>query len=767
MSRSVDRLYELLPMVHRMRDAEAGEPLRALLAVINEQVNVVEDDIAHLYDNWFIETCDDWVVPYIADLIGFQPVHEAGDPSDVNALEGQLRNKILIPRREVGNTLGYRQRKGTLALLEQLANATAGWPALAVEFYRRLGWTQHVNHLRLHRGRTIDVHDGDALDRLGGPFERAAHTIDIRRIVSHRGLGRYNIPSVGVFVWRLKPYSITHAPAYCLESEGPHCFTFSVLGNDTPLYTKPLPNAEPPHVTDEISVPVPIRRRAFEERVTERPLTTRASAAYYAEGKSVAVYAPDWPTKGATQPIPRELIIPSDLSDWRYRAQRKQVAVDPVLGRIVFPVGQLPRGGVWVTYHYGFSADMGGGEYGRSLSQPVAHTPYRVSKHGNPKHKTYSTINSALDQWRKDQQALGPEPDDLEAKAEWQSASEKLRAAVIEIGDSAAYSEPLTISLEAGESLQIRAANRARPVLRMLDYMSDRPDALTISGKQGSRFKLDGLVVMGRGIYVSGPDRADSEHFGQGDLCDVTIRHSTLVPGWGLECNCDPKRPNDPSLEIVNSSATIRIEHSIIGPIYVAADEVTSDPIDILINDSILDATSASRTAIGAPNLPLAFARLSIVRSTVIGEVNAHAIRLGENAIFMGLIRVGRRQQGCMRFCYVTPGSRTPHRYHCQPDLAIAALNEIVPPLTAPEKAMRKDAEAHRVRPSFNSLRYGKPTYCQLAFDCAEEIARGADDESEMGAFHDLFQPQRTANLRARLDEYTPAGLEAGILFVN
>ena len=40
---------------------------------------------------------------------------------------------------------------------------------------------------------------------------------------------------------------------------------------------------------------------------------------------------------------------------------------------------------------------------------------------------------------------------------------------------------------------------------------------------------------------------------------------------------------------------------------------------------------------------------------------------------------------------------------------------------------------------------------------------RGADDEAEMGAFHDLYQPQRIANLRARLDEYTPAGIDAGI----
>jgi hypothetical protein len=76
-------------------------------------------------------------------------------------------------------------------------------------------------------------------------------------------------------------------------------------------------------------------------------------------------------------------------------------------------------------------------------------------------------------------------------------------------------------------------------------------------------------------------------------------------------------------------------------------------------------------------------------------------------------------------------------------------------------------SEQLRVEPEFNSRRYGTPTYGQLAGACAEEIKRGADDESEMGAFHDLFQPQRAANLRARLDEYTPAGMDAGIIYAT
>lgn len=773
MSRSQDRLYELLPVVHRLRDAQQGYPLRAVLRVINEQVNLVEDDIAQLYDNWFIETCQDWVVPYIGDLIGHRPVHEAGEAGDVASPQERARNRTLVPRREVANLLSSRRRKGTLALLELLARDVAGWPARAVEFYTLLDWTQHAKFLRLGRGRTADLRDGDALDLVDGPFERLAHKVDVRRVVSHRSPGRYNIPSVGVFVWRLKPYPVTQAPAYCLESEAPHCYTFSVLGNDTPLHTRPEPESEPTHIAEERNLPTAIRRRALEERVSVRPLKTRASDEYYGTGKSLALYAPDWPTRGAAQPVPRELIVPADLSLWRYRAARGQVAMDPVLGRIVFPSGQLPRGGVWVSYHYAFSADMGGGEYRRALTQPVEHSLYRVRKpkpweqEAPPDANTFKTLNEALAKWRADQQALGPEPADPAAKAPWRLASERLRAAVIEIIDSAVYSEQLAIRLERGESLQIRAASGTGPVIRLLDYMTDQPDAFTVAGKHGSRFTLDGMVVTGRGMQVRGPDRADPEAFAQGDLCDVTIRHCTLVPGWGLECDCEPKRPNEPSLELSNTAAKIVIEHSIVGSIYVSADEVQTDPVEVCISDSIVDATSIERVAIGAPSLPLAFARLAILRTTVIGEVNTHAIVLAENAIFMGLVRVGRRQLGCVRFCYVTPGSRTPRRYRCQPDLVIAALEDLTPPLTADEKSTLKDRETQRVRPRFTSTRYGTPAYGQLAGDCAEEIGHGADDESEMGAFHDVFQPQRTANLRARLDEYTPAGMAAGILFTN
>src|SRR5215218_8501056 len=265
MSRSPDFLYELLPVYYRQRDVEQGLPLQALLRVIGEQVDVVEEDIAQLYENWFIETCQDWVVPYAAGLIGYQPVHEAGEPGEVSTPQGQQRNKILVPRREVANTIRYRRRRGTLALLELLAGDVAGWPARAVEFYPLLDQAQRLAHLRPTRGRTVDLRRRSALDLLDGPFDRQAHTVDVRRIVSHQTVGRYNVPSVGIFVWRLNAYPVTVTQATCLEDVGPHCFTFSILGNDTALYTNSEPETDPTHIAEEINLPVPIRRRAFED----------------------------------------------------------------------------------------------------------------------------------------------------------------------------------------------------------------------------------------------------------------------------------------------------------------------------------------------------------------------------------------------------------------------------------------------------------------------------------------------------------------------
>ena len=258
-----DRLYSLLPATYRLRDEEVGAPLRHLLRIIGEQVDVVEEDIARLYADCFIETCDTWTMGYIGDLVGYRPVCEVGEPT----VASKRSERFRVPRREVARTIHNRRRKGTLPLLELLAGQVGGWPARAVEFYKLLAFTQSLDHPR-DRGRTVNVRDNAALGRLGGPFDELSHTIDVRHIGSVRYRGRYNIPNVGLFVWRHSPYSVTEAIACHRTDIGDHCYNFSVLG-DTRLYCNPVDDSEPTQIAGEIDLPIPMRRSTLREHLDE------------------------------------------------------------------------------------------------------------------------------------------------------------------------------------------------------------------------------------------------------------------------------------------------------------------------------------------------------------------------------------------------------------------------------------------------------------------------------------------------------------------
>src|SRR5204863_2818780 len=75
MTTAID-LYELLPAVYRLRDAERQLVLQALMGAISEQANLLKDNIDGLWDDLFVETCAEWVVPYIGDLVSNTPIHE-------------------------------------------------------------------------------------------------------------------------------------------------------------------------------------------------------------------------------------------------------------------------------------------------------------------------------------------------------------------------------------------------------------------------------------------------------------------------------------------------------------------------------------------------------------------------------------------------------------------------------------------------------------------------------------------------------------------
>ena len=119
MSLDIENLYRLLPAVYRIRDTEQGEPLRALLGAFAREFEALEENLEQLYDDQFIETCAEWVAPYIGELIGYRPLHGVAP-------------RVSSPRAEVANTIAFRRRKGTLSMLEELAHNVTDWPAHAV-----------------------------------------------------------------------------------------------------------------------------------------------------------------------------------------------------------------------------------------------------------------------------------------------------------------------------------------------------------------------------------------------------------------------------------------------------------------------------------------------------------------------------------------------------------------------------------------------------------------------------------------------------------
>jgi hypothetical protein len=737
---SPDRLYELLPALYRIADVENNEELRALLRLINRQADDLRGNVHQLWDDFFIETCQRWVVPYIGDLVGNIPLHEL-DLSSAAATAESLFTDLTGPdlrppaairtRADVAKTIYYRRRKGTPQALEELARDVTGWDSRVVEFFHLLDWNQHLEHLQPERHGCPTIRAVDAGDRVGGPWDDSSHTVDVRRI--NEWDGWYGIPNLGFFLWRLIAYPHTQVEPRKIGGSSWRR-TFSPLGQDVPLFSAGDGDPSASGRSTEQTVDGPIRPAAFFsdlETVPDAPPATPASAFYgpKTEGKGSArliVFA-----NGV--PVPANLVSCVNLEGWSTFAQPagNRIGIDVKHGRFVVGSGRPANEVITVSYCAGFSADLGGGEYSRVKWLVPAGAPILVAGGG-------TGLATAISN-----RPVAP-------------------ATVIQITDSASYVLTADITLATGEALTIQAADGVQPHVRLgtgsIGIQAVDPDA---------SLTLGGLLIEG-GLQV------------KGDLRGVRLLHTTLVPGRSVEqeVNSPPVGPSlvvdpGPPTARLNTQLEVLVASSIVGALRIPAHAKRLVLLDSIVAGvltpggppvaAVSDATDTS----GPP--------AHIERSTLLGSSRFISLELGSESIFSGRVLVERRQGGCLRFSYVPPGSETPQQYRCQPALEVSTQTEAreheaakagisLPP--GWKAALATQIESWLV-PAFESGDYGDPGFAQLRRTCPMQIRTGAEDGSEMGSFCQLKQPQREANLRVRLDEYLPIGLEAGLVYVT
>lgn len=705
-------LYQLLPAVHRLRDADEGGPLEALVAVLAREGAVVEENIEQLFDNLFIETCEDWAAPYIGCTIGYRALY-------------QIEGTDVGNRAEVANTIGYRRRKGTAAVLEALARDVTGWPAHVVEFFQTTATCQHTNHIRADHHAGPDLRNPLALEPLGRAFDRVSHTVDVRSIQQSTARqsigGKHNFSNIGLFLWRLIPMDHVRMPATRVDARR---FLFDPLGAPRQLVNLPQPEATITSISRPEHVPGDITRRALDA----------APALWYGPERAFEIFVDD-------VAVPVTQIVACDLSDegagWNHAPHPAGalplVRVDTELGRISFPGDQ--GGEIRTSFRVGFPARIGGGQYNRAatLTRDPGQILIQCPTLDHP------TIQDAID----DVTPTG---------------------GIVEIINSDVYEQAVTIDAAADTEVILRAQNGQRPILRP-------PATVVIAGGENARITLDGVVVDGQDVSIAPNTTGDSPK-------SVTLRHVMLIPGRSFTPAGDPAAPGAVSLSVSTTGVELEVDRSITGPIRM------TQTTNATIRDSIVDAAAlnARQTAQGLAISGPAGAddpagALTIIASTVLGQITARAFPLVSDSILHARapageapIRARRRQDGCMRFSFVPDGSLTPRRYRCQPQLAIdqsvaATEAEQGSPVTQAQRRLIATRVIRSMRPGFVAQSAAHPAYVQLRHATPPEIRSGASDEGEMGAYHLLAAPQRDANLRIRIEEYLRFGLEAGVFY--
>ena len=784
-------LYDRLPELYRLEDARQGEeePLRALLALVEEAFGAIHENIESLYHDLFIDTCDPWAIPYIADLLGTS--HLQGDARAI--------------RRDVALTIGSRRRKGTLGAIEEITQALSGWGVHAAELFKDVVVAQELDHQRpdagglppyglatvdrhtVVRGGTAPVRDPATLALLDTPFDPFARMPDFR--VPRGDEVRVNLPNLAIFLWRLQPFRIgplrpRHRGFVEAQLEGGVAgrvvrFDFHPLGQPVRLFSPGSADRAanldlapgPIHPARLDSMRPPLHRSAgppdapgigdlwldtnsgawsqwngedwiaLDELIVDE-LTGGASGrpeAYVA----IASYDPTAGEPARVSQLALEIHLPDapfspfDPTEWRQRGARlvgwERGLRRPLAEREIAIDPEIGRliVAVRTAEQAAEVRDHLRVVFAYGAAGPVGAHP--VDRSGEPAATRTVDAQSSLE----------------DALADLHTAAGEV---VVEIDDDEVHELDLAAvegtvaelggpTLRLAHSLTLRAADGRRPIVGLARPLRVRArDA----GRAASlELRLEGIhFTRGAGWPAGEPLIA------RADLGTLLLQGCTLDPGGGFgPCEAAGRAAIEPAIRLRDADSPqmageteLHLRSSVSGPLRIDRGH------RLFVSDSILDAGSgvgedpatAGYALAGAGEPPAAGwgPQLTVERATFFGRVRVERIS-GRGGIWTQPLEVLHDQTGCIKHSWFSGrGDRLPQSHAC---------------------VRGTGAEPAVVR--FVSEVFGRPEYGQLARDSDFRVLERGPEDDEMGAFGSLLTAHTWHNIEIRYREHLPLGI--------
>ena len=768
-----EKLWHLIPEVYRTEDGLGVNPgvLRQLIEAIAEQAAITRRSIDRLWEDQHIETCDQWAVPYIGDLVGIQPASVLDDEPGRS-----LRGEVAI-------AVNLRRRRGTPEAMETLLRLTTGWDVVIVEMFRRLVRARHrldpapvptVRFTGTPPGGTADLRRPVGAELALQVFDEYARTPDFRQLSGEDGA--VGARKINIHLFRIRTFTITESdPVQLVVPAGfPRTFTIDPSGRDIQLFHNGRQQA-----VLQITPGEPQCRMPFEWEV-DLPIRCRLLG-----NEEFVITAGDVITLSelGTPPTASELAVLEDLIGVRFqseRALRRQLLARGVTLGSAAPDWYIELLGITITPDSGKAAIYGSSlllnvetaafpdafSRQRVAAADLSHADCHPIVDGFVIKGLVDPLNGRFATAPSEETIIGAPlverylygfPEDigagpytrLEAPEPGSNPPAPPVSALIDgtttFDDNHTYQLAVS-ALALIDETEIFASNGKRPYIRLTEDNTD-PD-----GNPGAVFKPDsdkeatllidggwfGSAGMGDDVPAGQPADVVFEPATGGDaaLFDwarITIKRATLDPGG---VRADGIRILPLRIVVRSQVKELVIEQSIVGPIEAAFED--DEPIGrierLVIRDSIVDAQQIE-SGIAISNR---FGDVVMDRVTVFGDVQALRLE-ASHVIVMGGVTVINHQDGCFRFSAASPrpDTRLPPRYR---DFTSAEIEPLF----------------------FTSTRFGDPGYAELSVVAPEALTRGG---SEMGVFAIVSNADRLDSARTRVVEFGAVGVQPQYLF--